>query len=86
VIVGLDTKPALVWTGNTATGAGGTRYGVCRETQVLTRDGQHTQPIFLVWRQDDSGPRHRVGAAATVAQAKLVAEASARSSDCPSKL
>ena len=37
----------LVWTGNTATGTGGTRYGVCRETQVLTRDGRHT---FLVWR------------------------------------
>jgi hypothetical protein len=74
VIVGLDTKPALVWTGNTATGTGGTRYGVCWETQVLTRDGRHTQPIFLVWRQDDSGPRRRVGAADPVEAAKALAE------------
>ena len=72
MIVGPDTKPALVWTGNTATGIGGTRYGVCRETQVLTRDGRH---MFLVWRQDDSGPRHRVGAADTLEQAKALAEA-----------
>ena len=75
MIVGLDTKPALVWTGNAATGIGGTRYGVCREKQVLTRDGPHTQPIFLVWRQDDGGPRHRVGAADTLEQAKALAEA-----------
>jgi hypothetical protein len=49
--------------------------GVCRETRVLTRDRRHTQPIFLAWRQDDSGPRHRVGAALTLEGAKALAEA-----------
>jgi hypothetical protein len=66
VIVGLDTKPALLWNGNSASGIG-VRYAVVEVTQYMTADGRRRQDVFVVWRQRDGAAfRRRIGAADTL--------------------
>ena len=74
MIVGLDTKPALKWTGNVATGDDGTRYVVAEVAQYITADGSCRRDVFLVWRQEDAALRYRVSVAATLDAAKAIAE------------
>ena len=59
-------KQPLVWDGTTATGDGGVRYGITWDRQRMT---------WLLWRTVGTGPRHRVGPADTLEQARALAEA-----------
>jgi hypothetical protein len=70
VIVGLDSKPTLLWNGNSASGTGG-RYGVVEVTQYMTADARRRKTVFVVWRQrDGTAFRRRISAADTLEAAK----------------